>query len=415
MPDNSNSNHPRRRRGNVVQFPETGRARRRILRKSEDPRLRLAAVFASVSGWLFTLALVLFLITNYRLLLPDSLHRLFSNLATGLQITSSDAATIEYASGSMLDAELFGGGLAYVDSDTLYISKPNGLNQLALQLSYSNPAIEVSDSLILAFDQGGRTASLSNALTSLCEVKTESPILSASIGENGGFVLVTDESGYKTAVAVYNNNGAQVFKWYSAEYYILAAALSPDGNYLAVLGFQQAGVELKSELLFWRIGKEEAEARFELGSSLGYDVEFMNSSTAAVMTDHGAYLVTRKGVLLGQLELSPSDLIGYIFSDRGILVASNAYQGAARAQLRLLSTNGTLSEEPLYISSEIQHISADGSMLGVLTTDGLHVYSLSLWDEIWSNRTVTGARGLRMDSSGTAYVLYGSDCRIFQR
>ena len=149
-------------------------------------------------------------------------------------------------------------------------------------------------------------------------MKTESPILSASIGENGGFVLVTDESGYKTAVAVYNNNGAQVFKWYSAEYYILAAALSPDGNYLAVLGFQQAGVELKSELLFWRIGKEEAEARFELGSSLGYDVEFMNSSTAAVMTDHGAYLVTRKGVLLGQLELSPGDLIGYIFSDRGI-------------------------------------------------------------------------------------------------
>ena len=165
MPDNSNSNHPRRRRGNVVQFPETGRARRRILRKSEDPRLRLAAVFASVSGWLFTLALVLFLITNYRLLLPDSLHRLFSYLAAGLQITSSDAATIEYTSGSMLDAELFGGGLAYVDSDTLYISKPNGLNQLALQLSYSNPSIEVSDSLILAFDRGGRTASLSNALT----------------------------------------------------------------------------------------------------------------------------------------------------------------------------------------------------------------------------------------------------------
>ncbi len=404
----------------VVRFPESGRERRRILRKSEDPRLRLSAILASASGWLFTLALVLFLITNYRLLLPDSLQRLFSYLAAGLKTTTSDATTIEYASGSMVDAELFGGGLAYVDSDTLYVSKPNGINQLTLQLSYSSPAVETSNSMVLAYDRGGRNATLANAITPLCEVRLDSPILSGAIGENGGFVLITDESGYKTAASVYNNNGKQIYKWQTSQYYILCAALSPDGKYLAALVFQQNGVELESELLFWRLGEAQEgdpkpEASFSLGSSLGYEVRFLNSSTAAVMTDHGAYLITRKGVLLGQYTVSPGDLIGYAFCDRGVLVASNAYQGTARAQMQLLSANGSLSEEPLYISSEIQHLSAGGSIFGVLTPDGLQVYSVSGWHAVWSNSTVTGARGLRMDSSGTAYVLYGSDCRIFRR
>ena len=82
--------------------------------------------------------------------------------------------------------------------------------------------------------------------------------------------------------------------------------------------------------------------------------------------------------------------------------------------IELLSTNGTVSEEPLYINSEIQQISANGGVVGILTTDGLKVYSVPSWHEQWSNNTVTGARGLRMDSSGTAYVLYGNDCRIFR-
>ncbi len=71
----------------VIRFPESGRERRRILRQSEDPRLRLASVLASASGWLFALALVLFLITNYRLFTPDSLRSLFTSLAAGMQNT----------------------------------------------------------------------------------------------------------------------------------------------------------------------------------------------------------------------------------------------------------------------------------------------------------------------------------------
>lgn len=404
----------------VVQFPESSQERRKILRKNEDPRLRLATILASASGWLFTLALVMFLISNYRLLLPDSLQRIFGYLAAGLQTTSSDAATIEYASGTMTDAELFSGGLAYVDSDTLFVSKPNGIHQLSLQLSYSDPVVETSDSLVLVYDRGGRGAALANALTPICEVEVGSPIISGAIGENGGFVLVTDESGFKTAAAVHNNNGGQVFKWSTPQYYILSAALSPDGKHLAALCFEQDGVELESRVLLWRIGKQQTdpptpEAEYSLGSALGFETRFLNSSTIAVMTDRGAYLIDRDGELTGRYEVPSNDLIGYAFCDRGVLVVTSAYQGAARAEVRMLALNGEVSEKPIYISSEIQHISASGSVFGALTNDGVRVYSATVWNELWSDSSVTGARGLRMDSSGAAYVLYGNECRIFRR
>lgn len=404
----------------IVQFPESDRERRKILQKSEDPRLRLVSILASASGWLFTLALVLFLISNYRLLLPDSLQRIVGYLAAGLQTTSSDAATIEYASGTMTDAELFGGGLAYVDSDTLYVSKPNGIHQLALQLSYGDPVVETSDSLVLVYDRGGRGATLANALTPICSVETESPILSGAIGENGGFVLVTDESGYKTAAAVYNNSGRRVFRWQASQHYIQSAALSPDGNYLAALCFEQDGVELESRLIVWRTGKQQtdpptSEAEYSLGSALGFETRFLDSSTVAVMTDRGAYLIDRRGELEGLYPVSSGDLIGYAFCDRGVIVVTSAYQGTARAEVRMLGRSGVVSEEPIYVPSEIQHLSAAGSVFGVLTNDGVRVYSASVWDELWTDNSVTGARGLRMDSSGAAYVLYGGECRIFRR
>lgn len=403
----------------VVRFPESKRERRRILRSSEDPRLRLSSILASACGWLFALALILFIITNYRLFLPESLRRLYSILAAGVQTTTSDAATIDYASGSIIDATLFGSSLAYVDSDTLYVSKPNDLNQLTLQISYGNPVVEATNSLVLAYDRGGNEAVIANAITALREIELDSPILSGTLGDSGAFALVTDESGFKTAVRVFNSGGGDpVFIWQTSRYYIQDAALSPDGSYLALLAFQQDGIEMQTDLLFWRLRRsadeQEPDAVYSLGSSLGYAVEFLNSSAAAVVTDHGAHLVTKKGVLLGQKELSPNDMIGYAFCDRGILLASNAYQGAAHAMIELIATNGTVSEEPLYINSEIQQLSADGATLGVLTTDGLKVYSVPSWHEQWHNSTVTGARSLRMDSSGTAYVLYGNECRIFR-
>ncbi len=404
----------------IVQFPESNRERRRLLLKNEDPRLRISAILASASGWLFTLSLVMFLISNYRLFLPDSLQRIVGYLAAGLQTTSSDAATIEYASGSMSDAELFGGGLAYVDSDTLYVSKPNGIHQLAYQLSYSDPVVEASDSLVLVYDRGGDGAALANALTPVCEIETDAGILSGTIGENGGFVLVTDDSGYKSAVSVYNNSGKRLFRWQASQYYILSAALAPDGNHLAALCFEQNGVELESRLVLWRIGRQQAdppepELEYELGPALGFEARFLSSSTVAVMTDRGAYLIDRRGELIGSYEVSSNDLIGYAFCDRGILVATSAYQGTARAEVRLLALNGTVSEEPIYIPSEIQHLSAAGGVFAALTNEGVRVYSVSAWHELWSDNTVTGARGLRMDPSGAAYVLYGNECRIFRR
>ena len=157
------------------------------------------------------------------------------------------------------------------------------------------------------------------------------------------------------------------------------------------------------------------EAEYQLGSALGYEVRFLDASTAAAMTDRGAYLINRRGELEGQYEVPARDLLGYTFCDRGLLIVTSAYQGSARAEVRLLARNGGLSEEAIYIHSEIQHISAAGSVFGVLTAEGLRVYSVTAWNELWSDSSVSGARGLRMDSSGTAYVLYGGDCRIFRR
>ena len=82
-------------------------------------------------------------------------------------------------------------------------------------------------------------------------------------------MLVTDEQGYRTAVAVYDTSGKEVFKYQSSEYYIVSADLSPDGKTLAALAFRQDGVALNSHVLFYDVSSGSLDADVTLEDTLG--------------------------------------------------------------------------------------------------------------------------------------------------
>lgn len=401
---------PTKSKQNIIRFPSSRKERRRLLRESKDPRVRLTALLRSVCGWLLVVCTFLFLLSNYRLFSPTSIRSLAEYAVAGFKQHEGDITTINYENGTFSDAALFEAGIAYADNDSLFLARPGSVTTMKYTLGYSSPVVETSDNYVLVYDRGGMQAVLTNSATAVAELSLDSAILTGSIGQDGRFVLVTDEQGYRTAVAVYDTSGKEVFKYQSSEYYIVSAALSPDGKTLAVLAFLQNGVALDSHVLFYNVSNGELNADATLSDALGIQLCYLENGTAAVLCDDGIYLVRRNGSGEHVLTVASSDLIAVSSSGNAMAVAARSYSGGARADL--YTVRGSTFDGPFGLTEEPTALAVSAAGTAVLSASGVSVYD-SDFDPLWHNAEAIGARRLLMTETGTVYALYTKNARIF--
>lgn len=399
-------------KGNVIRFPRSASERKKILRESEDKRVRLCLTLRIATGWLLVIATFFFLLVNYRMFTPSAIQRLASTAISGLRQHEGDVTTIVYENGSFSDAALYGNGLAYADSDTLYMARPGGLVSQRRQLAYSSMVVESAGDYVLAYDRGGHGATLLNSVAPTAELTLSSAISTGSLSASGQFVLITDEQGYRTAAAVYNARGEEVFKWNSSEYYIVSATLSPDGKTLAALCFKQNGVSLDSHVLFFSVSGGAQTGDAVIPSALGLNLIPLSGTTVAALCDDGLYLADRGSKTAKELlTYSPSDLLAFSANDGMLALATRSYSGTARADIRVLSENGKLSE-PISIAEEPSALAVSRAGTAVLTSTGVSVFGSDL-TPLWMNGEAVGARRVLLTDDGTVYALYAKNTRLF--
>lgn len=399
---------PTKSKQNIIRFPSSRKERRRLLRESKDPRVRLTALLRSVCGWLLVVCTVLFLLSNYRLFTPTSIRSLAEYAVAGFKQHEGDITTINYENGTFSDAALFEAGIAYADNDSLFLARPGSVTTMKHTLGYSSPVVETSDDYVLVYDRGGMQAVLTNSATAVAELSLDSAIITGSMGQDGRFVLVTDEQGYRTAVAVYDTSGKEVFKYQSSEYYIVSADLSPDGKTLAALAFRQDGVTLNSHVLFYDVSSGSLDADVTLEDTLGMALCY-SGNTAAVLCDDGLYMIGRGGEAEHTLTVASSDLISLTAHDNTLAIATRSYSGA-RSDLYTIR-GGTLSG-PYALSEEPSALAVSAAGTAVLSASGVTVYDTSFTPQ-WRNTEAVGARRVLMTKDGTVCALYTKNARLF--
>ena len=395
---------------NIVRFPSSRRERQRLLRENKDPRVRITVLLRTVCGWLLVVCTFLFLLTNYRMLTPTSIRSMVEYAVAGLQQHEGDITTINYENGTFSDAALFEAGLAYADNDSLFLARPGSVTTMRQTLGYSSPVVETNDDYVLVYDRGGVGAMLTNSAAPVAQLTLSSSIITGTLGQHGQFVLVTDEQGYRTAVTVYDTSGEEVFKYQSSEYYIVSASLSPDGETLAVLTFEQNGVALDSHVQFYNVSSGELIANATLTDALGIQLCYLENGTAAVLCDDGLYLVPRRGEAEHALTFASGDLIAVASRGSAMAVAVRSYSGAARCDL--YTVRGGALEGPFSLSEEPTALAISEAGTAVLSVSGVSVYDTD-FDPLWSNVEAVGARRLLMTDDGTVFALYTKNARLF--
>jgi len=144
------------------------------------------------------------------------------------------------------------------------------------QHKYSNPKSITSKNRTLVFDQGANGVSVFDVCGLVSRRDMKEPIVTAAIGRNGTYCVVTDPEGVAAKVYVYDKNDKLKFKWESETDLINAVAVSDNGKYVIAATINARQGEFSSRLNVFE-GKKSKPIREEQIDEVVYSVNALNN------------------------------------------------------------------------------------------------------------------------------------------
>lgn len=308
----------------------------------------------------------------------------------------------------------FKDGLAVLTTNRLVCYDSIGKEMISSERVFKNPCLQASPKNVLAYDRGGETLVLLNERAVLLDIKTERPIITASLNRQGFIALVTQAEAYKALVTILDSAGTAVFKYYSPDY-ILDAALSPDSEMLVV---SCAGIEdgwTKSRVKVFNRFNVEPEPVTVITpqdeEDLILNVFFQKGGKIFTVGKKNISFYGLDGVLLNSTDNSGRVLLDFSVMNSGIAVRTGRTYNGIESKLELFDFDGKLVDST-ELNEEIICQSGGGDYVTLVTSHSILVYDQKLAlksDE--PNEMV--ARQILQRDDGTMFLIFNDYALIY--
>ena len=369
--------------------------------KRHNRLLRLLALLVTAALVLGAMILVIYRDT----INLDAFRRwmAYQNIDTG---ETGETAPFSHAGGDKL-------AIAYLDSGVVAVSASGARyytldgQQLAEEVhALENPVLTASPTTAVAYDAGNQAlfAFRGGEESFKLDLEGGADLLSARPNEGGWMAVTAQQSGYKGAVTVYDRRGEPVIQISLSSTFVVDAAVSPDGQTVAVVTIGQSGGAFFSRLLLYRVNQKEPFAQVALGSLTVLDMDFDENLVWLVGEDR---LVTvsleREEEVVRTYYFAPNYLKGCSLGGDGfafVLVGRYRSGGATQA-LRIDGSAQVAQSIPL--TGQVLDYSAAGSFSALLTGGQLSVYDGSL-EYCAGVENSQGARHVALSANGSAVL-----------
>ena len=378
-----------------------GKLKNNITRFRQDKRL-------AVTGALYSLALigmlacVVFGIVRYHeSLRPENLSRLAS-YAKAASTMTDPFTHYDFEAGLNTVYEPFGAGLAVASGDTYSFISGLGDSSYSIQLRYNDPAIRVSRDYVLLYDRNGTGFCVANGYAEYLNENTDSPILTAAMNQKGDFALVTDQTGYRSAVTVYDSRQRLLCQWLTAQYYVMTASVSPDGEHFAALCLGQNGMALATRVLYFAIGEEQPAWTVDLGEKQVYSITHDKSGGLVIVCDDGVARY-QDGQCTASLDFDRSLRLFSAVEGSDVLLA---FEDGSRGTFVQVLGNGL---SPLWSGSYTglpRAIDCRGGTFALLMTDRLETVRYVGETIVRDTRVLSGPRDVAVSPEGDPILFY---------
>lgn len=189
--------------------------------------------------------------------------------------------------------------------------------------SYKTPVLLTGERYMLLYDEGGRDYSVMTTLARVFSGTTDGDILCGAVSDSGNFAIVSRTAEAHYAIDVFDASMKNIERIYR-DSYVTGVAFDGAGDTLAVLSSKSENWTLTSEIVFFRIGTEEAKS-FSLGDRLPIRCHSMAGGGWAVVCDNAVLVLSGDGKLRSEYPLSMMTLSQFHISDRliGLVCSEN--------------------------------------------------------------------------------------------
>ena len=357
--------------------------------KRKLPRflVRLAATLVVVAAALALVAAVAFRDS----LNMDSVKRWFTYRSL-VRSDSGRAESFPY-DGDLTDTfAALDGDLLVCSRNTISLYSGSGTQYINQPVNMEHPVVSTNSSLAVVYDAGGSDLYVLGQRTLVWSAKDLESILSARLNRNGQLTVVTQASGYRGMVTVYDASYTPVMSVNLSSAFVMDAALSDDGHTLAIFTVGQSGgafaTTLELDNLDYSNGVYQPDLTCPLGSGLVLEARHTASGVWA-LGDMGLTVTDHSGRSSG-VSWADRYLRRYTLSGDGFAAALlGRYRTGSQAELWVVDEKG--ERRTLNLSEQVMSISAAGRYLAVLTGDRLDIYT----DELEHYATLEGTQGAR--------------------
>ena len=305
-----------------------------------------------------------------------------------------------YENGSDQTFAAVGDGLAVASASGVQLLDERGDTVFREVCSMDTPAVAGSKQRAVLYDVGGSTCIVADLSGESSRPEAGGAIMSASVSDSGYFAVISEETGSKGLVRVFDSDCRLLYKWYSGTGYPLRAQLSPDNSRLAVLCVDGTG----SRVHVFRLTSEDEQALIEYPGELLCDMYFMNASTLCAIGSSGVRFLGLSGEKLGEYSFNGRYLAAYDFGSTSFAaICLSDYRAGAGGELVTLGADGA-ELGSCEISGDLISLSAIGKQLLAATSDALTLYSQTL-EEVSREDTLMTAKQALLRPKGDVLLL----------
>ena len=350
-------------------------------------------------------ALILVLLVVFRdRLNVDSLKRWFHYRS----LTISDngrAESFSYDGDLNCAFTVLDGDLLVCSGNAISLYSGSGTRYIHEQVNMENPVVNTNGTLAVVYDAGGSSLYVLGQRALVWSAADLEGILSARLNRNGQLTVVTQASGYRGMVTVYDAAYNPLMSVSLTSAFVMDAALSDDGRTLATLTVGQdngafvTGLELYA--MDYSSGGYQADVSCSLGNGVTLDLRHTPTAVWA-LSDRGLTVTGHAGQTVW-VDWSNRYLRRYTLSGDGFAVALlGRYRAGSQAELWVVDAQG--GRRMLELNEQVMSIAAAGRYLAVLTGDRLDIYTDEL--ELYSSLKGTqGARTVLLMPDGSAILI----------
>lgn len=304
-------------------------------------------------------------------------------------------------------------GLLVASNTRILLLNESGENVYDQAISMEHPAIAVGNHIAVVYNIGGTEVMIFDRSGCKRDMSrdVEGNIISISVNSKNYLTFVTESSGYKAAVNVYDDAGETLFTFRSSEHFVVNAFLGNDNHYLTVLMLDEEDDAFSTTAAVYALDATQSVASYSISGGLGIKTENVGNMLLTV-SDNALTSANAKGVVLGTYEYEYPYLRGFSFggSNFATLVLSR-YRSGSMLQLTTVNSYGKKLAS-IDLDREVLDVSAAGHYIAVLYSNSLVIYTSDLEEYAVLNDT-DYARNIEMHDDGAVLLLGSREAWLF--